>query len=147
MDDATESNGYLQILPRRHKQCMMNHARDGLFQGCITETVDEAEAISIESPAGSAAFIRCMTPHASLPNTSDTPRQTLIVSYSAADVFPVHFGENTAKAELYVRLVRDEISDHVRFETMELSIPRFAKDATSLYDLQDHSRSTSERDK
>ena len=62
MDDATESNGCLQILPRRHKQCMMNYARDGLFQGCITETVDEAEAVAIEVPAGSAAFIHCMPP-------------------------------------------------------------------------------------
>jgi hypothetical protein len=94
----------------------------------------------LEGVAGTAIFMHCMTPHASIANRSDRPRRTLIVSYRAADSFPIYTGDATSEQERFVQLVRGRVSNTARFTFQEFSIPSQKKKTASLYELQDLSR-------
>ena len=140
LDDASQSNGCLKIIPGRQAGPLLSHTRDGLFQGRVTEPVDDSGAVFVEGPAGTAIFMHCMAPHASAPNTSSRQRRTLILSYRAADAFRIYDGENTASGEAYVRLVRGRHRSVARFTMNEFPIPTYEGKFISLYDLQDKSR-------
>jgi ectoine hydroxylase-related dioxygenase (phytanoyl-CoA dioxygenase family) len=142
LDDASRENGCLQIIPRRHIGPLMSHSTNGFFRGKVTETVDETDARLIEGKAGDAIFMSCMTPHASVTNTSTRSRRTLILSYRAADAFPIHCGEMSSLVEAHSRLVRGERSPVARFTMTEFPIPRYESRISSLYDLQERSRKT-----
>ena len=141
LDDTSEENGALQLLPGHHCDPLLNHRGDhGFFQGRLTERLDlDRSEVAIGS-AGTAVFMHGMTPHASAPNVSSKPRRTLILSYRAADAFPLYFGSMTVKGEKYVRLVRGELSSEARFDRDVFPIPLYREDSTSLYELQARSR-------
>jgi ectoine hydroxylase-related dioxygenase (phytanoyl-CoA dioxygenase family) len=145
LDDADIGNGCLQVIPERHLGPLMNHTRGGLFQGGVTEPVDESQAVALEGKAGAAIFMNGMTPHASVTNISPRPRRTLILSYRAADAFPIYFGETTIRAETYVRQARGEPAPAARFTLREIAIPRQLRQTASLYELQDLSRQQSDQ--
>ena len=140
LDDTDEKNGCLQLLPGRHQGTLMGHSREGYFQGMVTEEVDATDAVSAEGAAGTAIFMNCMTPHASTTNQSERPRRTLILSYRAADAFPIYYGPQTDKVESYARLVRGRLSPMARFTMSEFPIPRYKRKIASLYELQEQSR-------
>lgn len=140
LDDAAAANGCLMVMPGRHLGPLMDHTRNGIFQGQITEAVDESQAVLVEGIAGTVTFMHCMTPHASASNTSDRPRRTLILSYRAADAFPIYAGEMTPKGEAHVRAVRGKRPNVARFSMTEFPIPRYPRLTASLYELQELSR-------
>ncbi|MBT4612243.1 MAG: phytanoyl-CoA dioxygenase family protein [Gemmatimonadetes bacterium] len=140
LDDTDTTNGALKLLPKRHEAPLMQHTREGFFQGRVTEEVDEADVELAEGPAGTAIFMHGLTPHASAPNTSGTPRRTLILAYRAADAIPLFLGPMTAKHETHVRLVRGEQARQARFDGDGVSLPRYKDEVSSLYDLQKKSR-------
>jgi phytanoyl-CoA hydroxylase len=140
LDDADAGNGCLQVIAARHKAPVFSHTRNGYFVGKIAESIDESEAIPLEGKAGTAIFMHCLTPHASITNTSDRPRRTLIMSYRAADAFPIYAGDVTHEAEAYVRLVRGELAHFARFTFQSFPMPRQKRKTASLYELQEISR-------
>lgn len=140
LDDADRENGCLQVIPGRHVRPLLDHTRDGFFQGRVTEPVDESQAVPLEGRAGSVIFMHAMTPHASVTNRSSRPRRTLILSYRAADAFPIYIGEMTAKNEAHVRHVRGERTSLARVTLGEFPIPRYPRKTASLYELQELSR-------
>jgi len=142
LDDADRANGCLQVIPEVHRNGILNHSWNGFFRGQITEPVDASKAVAIEGRAGTAIFLHGMTPHASAPNTSPKARRTLILSYRAADAYPVYLGETTVHAESHVRLVRGEKLSRARFGTLEMPIPNYQGVPKSLYDLQQRFRET-----
>ncbi|MBI4551726.1 MAG: phytanoyl-CoA dioxygenase family protein [Candidatus Latescibacteria bacterium] len=143
LDDATVQNGCLQVIPRRHDGPLLSHSTDGFFQGKVTEPVDGTQAVPLEGKAGAVIFMSCMTPHASITNTSTHPRRTLILSYRAADACPIYCGEMTHLTEQNVRLVRGQRALVARFTMTDFPIPRYEKRIASLYELQEQSRSAS----
>ena len=140
LDDADTGNGCLQVIPGRHLGRPLDHTRDGFFQGRVTGDLDQSEALPLAAKAGSAIFMHCMTPHASTPNTSARPRRTLILSYRAADAYPIYLGEMTANFEANVRHVRGERLNTARFSAGTFPIPRYRQTTKSLYELQELSR-------
>lgn len=136
LDDSDRTNGCLQVIPGVQRNGILNHSWNGFFRGQITEPVDTSKAVDIEGPAGTAIFLHGMTPHASAPNTSARSRRTLILSYRAADAYPVYLGETTLHAESHVRLVRGEQSAVARFGAREIPVPRYQGIPKSLYELQ-----------
>lgn len=137
LDDADETNGCLQVLPAVYGNGILNHTWGGFFRGQITEQLDTSQAVAIAGPVGTAIFLHGMTPHASAPNASARPRRTLILSYRAADAYPIYVGEPTVRAESNVRLVRGEQLSNARFGTQEMPVPRYQDVPRSLYDLQE----------
>ena len=141
LDDADTGNGCLQVLPGAHTGRLLDHTRDGIFQGRVTEAVDETRAVPLEGKAGSVIFMHAMLPHASVQNTSDRPRRTLILSYRAADAFPIYCGEMTANSESNARLVRGKLATEARFAMPDrFPIPHYPRTTASLYELQELSR-------
>jgi len=140
LDDADRNNGCLQVIPGLHNKGILNHSSEGFFSGQVTEPVDVARAVAIEGRAGTAIFLHGVTPHASAPNTSPYSRRTLILSYRAADAYPVHLGETTLHAESHVRLVRGEQLSRARFGVLDMPIPKYKGVPKSLYDLQQRFR-------
>ena len=140
LDDTSVDNGCLQILPEYHKKGLMQHSRNGFFQGQVTEAVDGANADNIEGKAGTGIFMQGLAPHASAPNNSQQSRRTLILSYRAADAVPLYIGEMTAKTEVYARLVRGNPATKARFDRAEFPVPLYEKNIVSLYELQQHAR-------
>ncbi len=140
MDDADRHNGCLRVIPGRHLGLPLDHTREGLFQGRITEPIDESGAVFLEGEAGAAIFMHGMTPHASAPNTSSSPRRTLILGYRAADAFPVYFGEMTVGFEAHARHVRGTQAHTARFTAGTFPVPRYPQKTKSLYELQEISR-------
>ena len=106
----------------------------------MTEVVDSSEAVLIEGAAGNAIFMHGMTPHASTTNRSERSRRTLILSYRAADAFPIFFGEMAQTIDAQVRLVRGRRRQVARFTMSEFPIPCYRQKTASLYELQELSR-------
>lgn len=140
LDDASVENGCLQVIPHRHRDALLSHSEEGFFQGRVTEAVDESKAVPVSGKAGAVIFMHAMTPHSSIANTSDKPRRTLILSYRAADAFPVYCGDMTPKNETYSRLVRGARPTVARFDGGNFPIPLYKDTVVSLYDLQERSR-------
>lgn len=141
LDDADESNGCLQVLPRNHHHYFNHTLPDGSFAGMITEPVSDGrfgQPVALAAPAGSVIFMHCLTPHSSLPNESTRGRRTLIFEYRAADAYPIYWGEATLAAERLVVHVSGNISRTARLAGPNPPIPLLNVDATSrsLYEWQ-----------
>ena len=106
----------------------------------ITESLaDFGKPRSLPAPAGSAIFMHCITPHASLPNRSNRARRTLIYEYRANDAFPIYYGEMTNLAEAKFRIIRGRPARFARFGGPRPMIPNVGK-YTSLYELQSQAK-------
>ena len=90
--------------------------------------------------AGTVIFMNCMTPHASNLNESPHPRRTLIVSYRAADAYPIFIKNREDSPEKYARLVKGHEVPVARFTMDEFPIPKYKDNIISLYQLQERSR-------
>jgi ectoine hydroxylase-related dioxygenase (phytanoyl-CoA dioxygenase family) len=145
LDEARIENGCLQVIPRRHLQPLMDHTTGGFFRGKVTEKVDESQAQPLEGKAGSVIFMHCMTPHASVTNTSDQSRRTLILSYRAADAYPIYCGVMSTSADPHLRLVRGKWSAEARVTETRIPIPRYETKVASLYELQEQARAAEQR--
>lgn len=143
LDDATEENGCLQVLPRHHTHYFEHAGADGRFAGMITEDISGfGRPKSLPAPAGSVIFMHCITPHSSLPNRSSRPRRTLIYEYRSNDAFPIYYGEMTNLAESKFRLIRGKPARFARFGGPSPPIPNVGKYA-SLYELQSQAKENS----
>jgi len=142
LDDADASNGCLQVIPGKFG--MLNHSQNGYFQGKVTEPLDTSKAVMIESKRGAAIFFSALAPHASRVNTSPRPRRTLIMGYRAADAYPVYLGDRTSQGERFMRVVAGQQSATARFDLDSVYIPRYPKEAKSLYEIQEYSRQAHE---
>jgi phytanoyl-CoA hydroxylase len=144
LDDATEENGCLQVLPRQHRR-FFDHARaDGSFAGLIVEDLSSCGApVPLPAPAGSAIFMHCLTPHASLPNRSAAPRRTLIFEYRAADAFPIWYGDGVAASEQKTCHLRGVPARTARFGGPPPPIPQLRAGMPSLYEVQRQAKADS----
>ncbi len=143
LDEATEENGCLRVLPRHHTHFFEHDTPEGKFAGMITENLENGrfgKPVKLEALAGSVIFMHCITPHSSLPNRSDKSRRTLIFEYRAADSFPIYFGDQTKKIESKSRLARGKPSRFARFGGPNPLIPNLERRVSSLYDLQTESK-------
>ena len=147
LDDATEENGCLQVLPRHHHHFFDHTGPDGTFAGMITEDLNEdrvGRPRLLAAPAGSAIFMHCVLPHSSLPNRSTQQRRTLIFEYRAADSFPIYFGPMTHESESTPRPLRGQPARYARFGGPAPLVPCVGERFASLYDLQQRTKQQSQ---
>lgn len=87
LDDMSEANGCLRIVPGSHRQ-RYSHYQEGRFVGATPAVLDEdfmARSLPIEGRAGDVCFMHTWAVHGSPANTSEAPRRLLICDYVAAD--------------------------------------------------------------
>jgi phytanoyl-CoA hydroxylase len=99
LDDSTEQNGCLKIIPGSHKWGPRNHlfARDGAFSSQLEDRSvleDSSRWKTVPVPAGGMELHHCNMLHSSGPNRGVQPRSAIVIQYRAAD--NVQLGGNTA---------------------------------------------------
>ena len=124
LDDVTEQNGPLEVIPGSHQGPLYEHWHDGVFTGTVSEEVIarvHALATPCLGPAGSACLMHTRLLHGSASNLSDSPRTLFICEYCAEDSYPlqrnhipsVHMGE----------IVRGHHTGRVRCSEYQMSFP------------------------
>ncbi|MEP5730531.1 MAG: phytanoyl-CoA dioxygenase family protein [Sulfitobacter sp.] len=81
--DATPENGCLQVQPQQLNQKMLPHCprkQTGIANGFI----DENAGIPLPVPAGGLVLFHPLTPHASLPNSTDGFRWSFDIRFNSA---------------------------------------------------------------
>ena len=82
LDDMSEANGCLMVIPGSHKGRILDHHQDGHFIGAVTEAdFDDSDAVKIEMKAGGISIHHARALHGSLPNTSPDPRVSLTFGF------------------------------------------------------------------
>jgi phytanoyl-CoA hydroxylase len=101
LDDSTEENGCLKIIPGSHKWGPRNHlfASDGAFSSQLEDRrvlEDPTRWKTVPVPAGGMELHHCNMLHSSGPNRGpvDNQRSAIVIQYRAAD--NVQLGGNTA---------------------------------------------------
>jgi ectoine hydroxylase-related dioxygenase (phytanoyl-CoA dioxygenase family) len=148
LDDATEDNGALAVLPGSHRGPIHDHydAR-GRFVGCMrredVERLDRRGAPLLTLPAGSIHVHHYRLVHWSAPNTSPAERRLLINAYAAADA--VSLVPDTTGSPLCGRLVRGTPPRVARRTGGDMPLPPdFRQGYTSIYELQTQAAATRE---
>jgi len=139
LDEATQDNGCLQVMPRMHGRFLEHVDEDGYFTGMISQQLD-ATPIPLEGQAGSVIFMHPLTPHGSLPNTSPNARRTLIFEFRASDSFPIYFGELTHRNEQTAVHVQGDQPRTARVGGPTPVLPLLRDSIASIYDLQERSK-------
>ncbi len=92
LDDMTEENGCLMVVPGSHKGPVHSLFQEGRFTGFIeAATVAELkrDEVAITGKAGSVCLMHTRLAHGSAANLSGTPRGLYICVYTAADAVPL----------------------------------------------------------
>lgn len=87
LDDATNENGALEVLPGSHTRGQVPGKDSDLpfERNEIDEsTIDTSGMVSVEVPAGGAVFFGPYLVHRSAPNRSDVDRRAVLYTYQAA---------------------------------------------------------------
>ena len=90
LDDSTEENGCLTIIPGSHKLGPLNHlfAKDGAFSSQLenkTVVEDSTRWLRVPVPAGGMELHHCNMLHSSTANRGTRPRSAMVIQYRAAD--------------------------------------------------------------
>ena len=101
IDEATEQNGCLRIIPGSHKWGPRNHlfSKDGAFSSQLEDksvVEDPSRWLKVPVPAGGMEVHHCNMLHSSTANLGTQPRSAMVIQYRAAD--NVALGGNTANA-------------------------------------------------
>ena len=79
---ATPENGCLQILPRAHRNGLVqHHIKQGLGTVIIDEEMPHTEALTLPMDKGDVLLMDKQTPHRSTPNNADTVRWSMDLRY------------------------------------------------------------------
>lgn len=88
LDEATEENGCLEVVPGRHKAGLLERSEMNVGAAkdhyILPEVLDPAQAVKVPGKPGTVLLFSCLTPHRSAPNHSDKPRRALILTYNPA---------------------------------------------------------------
>ena len=92
LDDMTEENGCLMVVPGSHRGPMHSLFNGDTFTGKVDNTTDadaKAQQVPIYGRAGSVCLMHTRLLHGSESNRSQRSRGLYICVYSAADAFPI----------------------------------------------------------
>ncbi len=140
LDDMTEKNGALMVIPGSHQGRVWNHHQDGLFVGAITDPAFRPDdAVSVTVKAGGITLHHVRMVHGSKPNQSNRPRRVFFIGFYATDAWPLIPGADSLE-DLDGRIVRGKPTLEPRMEEVpvRLSLPRVK--GGSIYEQQEKLR-------
>jgi phytanoyl-CoA hydroxylase len=124
IDEVSEENGPLEVVPGTHRGPLFDHWHDGVFTGAVSDTIAaemKRRAISCHGAAGSACLMHTRLLHGSAPNLSDRPRTLFICEYTAEDAYPLQ--TNHIPSAYMYEIVRGEYSGRVRSSEYKMLFP------------------------
>jgi ectoine hydroxylase-related dioxygenase (phytanoyl-CoA dioxygenase family) len=131
LDDVTEENGCLMVVPGTHKGPIHSLFKDGVFTGRMDDDVEAdmlARQIPVTGRAGSVCLMHTRLAHGSAANRSDRPRGLYICVYTAADAVPI--ARNPMPSPNEGRIVRGKPSPTARMIPLEVELPKQPKSAS-----------------
>ena len=137
LDDMTEENGALMVVPGSHKGPTLDHHQDGLFVGAVTDpTFKPDDAVSVTVKAGGITLHHVRILHGSKPNHSDKPRRMFFIGFYATDAWPLIPSSDTLE-DMNSRIVRGNPTLEPRMKDLpvRLSLPRV--EGGSIYEQQE----------
>ena len=140
LDDMTEENGALMVIPGSHKDKVWDHHQDGLFVGAVTDpTFQPDNAVSVTVKAGGITLHHVRMVHGSKPNESDKPRRMFFIGFYATDAWPL-IPTGYSIEEMDKCIVRGEPTLEPRMKNLpvRLSLPRV--EGGSIYAQQEKLR-------
>ncbi len=131
LDDVTEENGCLMVVPGTHTGPIHTLFEDGAFVGRMTPETEadmKARQVAITGRAGSVCLMHTRLAHGSAANDSDGARGLYICVYSAADAVPI--ARNPMPSPNEGRIVRGHESATARMVPLEVELPKQPKSAS-----------------
>ncbi len=90
LDDMTENNGPMMMLPGSHRGPTYDHHHEGHFAGAIApDQLDVSGAEMVLGSAGACSFHHVRAVHGSAQNHSSHARRLLLLEVAAADAWPL----------------------------------------------------------
>ena len=131
LDDVTEENGCLKVVPGTHKGDLHTLFEDDAFTGRMLAGVTaemKARDIPVTGKAGSVCLMHTRLAHGSDPNNGTAPRGLYICVYTAADAFPL--AKNPMPNPNEGAIVRGKRSRKARLTVAEVELPEQPKSAS-----------------
>ena len=136
VDDVTEENGPLQVVPGSHKGEIYDLWHGGVFTGAVSDEVTEIclkNATTCIGPAGSVCLMHSRLLHGSTTNLSKAPRTLFITVYSAEDALPC--SPNPLPSQYEGLVVKGEGTNRIRSVSYNIKMPQKPTTA-SFFDQQ-----------
>lgn len=124
LDDMTEANGCLRIVPGSHLWPQYTHYKDNQFVGKVDEEAQdmcEALAIKVEGKAGDICLMSTWSLHGGTSNLSKNSRRLLICDLTSADNYPLMAPQ--VPSEYTGKIVAGKSSRIARFRSGQVEMP------------------------
>ena len=138
LDDCSEENGPMLVIPGSHRGRMYDHHSDGVFCGAITgelNQIDFSKAVPLVGKAGSMSIHHARSLHGSAQNRSAQQRRLLLFEYAAADAFPLMGIPDHAEFDSRIVLGSPTVEARVRPAPVRMPLPP-ARSQGSIYENQ-----------
>ncbi|MGJ8585028.1 MAG: phytanoyl-CoA dioxygenase family protein [Marinosulfonomonas sp.] len=148
LEDVTEDNGPLMVIPGTHKEPILSHHANGVFCGAIDPDdplFEPEKAVTLTGKAGSMTVHHSRLLHGSAPNVSDRARKILFFEVAKADAWPIlgassyihELGQRRFWEDLQDRMITGEPCLSPRLENVPVTMPLPpAPDNTSIFKMQ-----------
>ena len=148
LEDVTEENGPLMVIPGSHRGPVLSHHHDGVFCGAIDPDdplFQPGRAVTLTGRAGSMTVHHVRALHGSAPNVSDRARRILFFEVARADAWPIlgassyihALGQRRFWEDLQARVVTGTPCLVPRLEPVPVRMPLPpARDITSIFKTQ-----------
>ena len=136
IDEVTEQNGPLEVVPGSHTGPLYGLWHDGVFTGAIDHRIAAGMAsktVHCTGPAGAVCLMHTRLLHGSAANHSTHPRTLFIAIYSAEDALPL--SPNPLPSRYAGEMVRGRRTNRVRCCNYETDLPEVPESA-SFFDQQ-----------
>ncbi|MBH68156.1 MAG: restriction endonuclease subunit S [Rhodospirillaceae bacterium] len=146
LDDVTEANGCLMVVPGSHVGRMYSLYNEGTFVGRVdkkTEHILKKQEVPITGKAGNVCLMHTRLAHGSTANNSTQSRGLYICVYTAADSIPL--ARNPMPSINEGKIVRGKASLKARLIDFEVELPQQPKSA-SFFTVQGQNSSKSIKD-
>ena len=148
LEDVTEENGPLMVIPGTHKGPVLDHHSGGVFCGAVDPDdplFEKDRIVTLTGKAGSMTVHHVRTLHGSAPNRSDRARLILFYECHAADAWPLlgagsyihRLGQQAVWDDAQRRLVCGRLTTQPRISPAPVRLPLPpAPDASSIFKTQ-----------
>ena len=137
IDDMTEENGCMLMVPGSHTGELHSHHENGVFVGAVSDPDFAPRNLAkCQVKAGGISIHHARTLHASTPNHSTNPRRLLLQEYCSLDSWPL-LGKATFD-DFRATVIRGEPSVRPRTEAVPVIIPLpKPENAGSIFEIQE----------
>ena len=139
VDEVTESNGPLEVLPGSHQGELHSLWHDGVFTGSVADDIAEdckSKAEICTGSAGSVCLMHSRLLHASAPNVSSASRNLFICVYSAEDAVP--YSANPMPNKFEGLVVRGQRTNRIRSIPYQIELPQLPTSASFFSQQEKH---------